>query len=322
MDIAPEKLREMLRLMYCIRAFEIKAQELFKEGLARGCFLGALHSYEGEEAVAVGACACLNRDDYVFSTHRGHGHGIAKGADLGRMLAELQGKEAGYSKGRGGSMHLFSPENGLMGGNGIVGGGIPLALGAAFAAQYRGTQQVTVCFFGEGAATQGVFHESLNLASLWKLPVIYLCENNLYAATTPISDSWSAPDLAAHGPAHGCPAEVVDGNDVLAVYRVVHEAVKRARKGEGPTLIEAKTYRHRPHCMVISEHRPQEEIDAWKERDPIPRFERYLRENGILDEPEQAALKQQVQAEIEQAAAFAREARLPEPETVYDGLWA
>lgn len=322
MEIAPTKLREMLRLMYCIRAFEIKAQELFKEGLARGCFLGALHSYEGQEAVAVGACTCLNRDDYVFSTHRGHGHCIAKGADVARMMAELQGKEAGYSKGRGGSMHIFHPANGLMGGNGIVGGGIPLALGAAFTAQYRGTQQVTVCFFGDGAATQGTFHESLNLASLWKLPVIYICENNMYAVTTPISESWSVPDLSAHGPAHGCPAEVVDGNDVVAVYQVVDRAVSRARQSEGPTLVEARTYRYRPHCMVIPEYRSEEEIEAWKKRDPILRFQRYLQEQGIMSEPEQAALKQQVEAEVEQAAAFAQAASLPAPETVYDHLWA
>jgi len=322
MELAPEKLREMLRLMLAIRAFEIKAQELFKEGLARGCFLGALHSYEGQEAVAVGACACLNREDYVFSTHRGHGHCIAKGADMGRMLAELQGKEAGYSRGRGGSMHLFHPDNGLMGGNGIVGGGISLALGTAFSAQYRGTSQVTVCFFGDGAAAQGTFHESLNLASLWKLPVIYICENNLYAATTPLSDSWSVPDLSAHGPAHGCPAEVVDGNDVLAVYAAVQRAVARARQGQGPSLIEARTYRHHPHCMVIPEHRPKEEIERWKACDPIPRFQNYLRERGILSEAEQAALQREVQEQVEQAAAFARAASLPAPETVSDGLWA
>ncbi len=322
MEIAHEQLREMLRLMYRIRRFELKAQELYKEGLAGGEFLGALHSYEGEEAVAVGACSCLNRDDYVLSSHRGHGHCIAKGADMKRMMAELLGKESGISRGHGGSMHMFDPAIGLLGGNGIVGGGTPLALGAAFAAQYRGTEQVTVCFFGDGAATQGVLHESLGLASLWKLPVIYICENNLWAATTPISDSWAVPDLAARAESFGCAGSVVDGNDVLAVYEVAHEAVGRAREGEGPTLIEAKTYRHRPHCMVIPEHRDPAELEKWKARDPIPRFEKYLLEHEVMTRAEQEELAALVDEELEEAAAFARESSLPEPDTFANYLWA
>ncbi|NQT39697.1 MAG: pyruvate dehydrogenase (acetyl-transferring) E1 component subunit alpha, partial [Planctomycetes bacterium] len=184
--ITKETMLDMLRVMYLIRGFELKMQELFQEKALAGGFLGALHSYEGEEAVAAGVGACLRKDDYVFSTHRGHGHAIAKGLDLDGMVAELLGKETGCSRGRGGSMHLFDPEIGLMGGNGIVGGGLVLALGTAYSALYRGTDQVTVCFFGDGAASQGGFHESLNMAALEKYAILYVCENNLYAATTPV----------------------------------------------------------------------------------------------------------------------------------------
>jgi TPP-dependent pyruvate/acetoin dehydrogenase alpha subunit len=322
MEIADDKLREMLRLMYTIRDFELKAQQLYKEGLARGEFLGALHSYEGQEAVAVGACACLNDDDYVLSSHRGHGHAIAKGADVRRMMAELLGKEAGISGGRGGSMHMFNPEIGLLGGNGIVGGGTPLALGAAFSAQYRESRQVAACFFGEGAAAQGVFHESLGLASLWRLPVVYICENNLWAATTPVTDGWAVRDLAPRAASFGLPGRTVDGNDVVAVYEVVHEAVARARDGEGATLIEAKTYRHRPHCMVIPEHREADELKEWKRRDPIPRFERHLLEQGVMTEAEQGELRDAVGQQLEDAAAFARASALPAPESFADHLWA
>ena len=236
----------MLKLMYTIRQFEEKARQLFRQGL----IYGALHPYVGQEAVAVGACAALENDDFVVSTHRGHGHCIAKGADLKRMMAELLGRETGYSKGRGGSMHMFSVEEGLLGGNGIVGGGLPIALGSAFSAQYRQSGQVTLCFFGEGAASNGTFHESMNLASLWRLPVVYICENNLYAATTPVSDSAPIENIADRASAYGCPGLVVDGNDVVSVYEAVQQAVARARAGEGPTLIECKTFRFYPHCMV------------------------------------------------------------------------
>ncbi|MGD9498476.1 MAG: thiamine pyrophosphate-dependent dehydrogenase E1 component subunit alpha [Armatimonadota bacterium] len=322
MDTAPETLREMLRLMLTIRRFELTAQELFREGLAVGEFLGALHSYEGEEAIAVGVCAHLRDDDYVFSSHRGHGHAIAKGADVRAMMAELLGKETGISRGRGGSMHMFAPQIGLMGGNGIVGGGTPLALGPAFAAQYRGTDQVSVCFFGEGAACQGVFHESLNLASLWRLPVIYVCENNLWAATTPIHDAWPVADLAPRAESFGMPGLIVDGNDLLAVHEAAGEAVGRARTGGGPTLIEAKTYRHRPHCMVIPEHRPEDERAQWERLDPIPRFEAWLLEQGAISDIELADLRTEVEAELDEAAQFARESPLPDPAQFAQYMWA
>jgi len=322
MQIPADRLREMLRLMLTIRRFELKAQELFEEGLAIGEFLGALHSYEGQEAVAVGVCANLRDDDYVLSSHRGHGHAIAKGADLRAMMAELLGKATGISRGRGGSMHMFAPEIGLLGGNGIVGGGAPLALGPAFAAQYRGTDQVSVCFLGEGAAAQGVFHESLGLASLWGLPAIYVCENNLWAATTPVTDGWAVEDLAPRAESFGMPGMTVDGNDLLAVHEAAGEAVGRARAGGGPTLIEAKTYRHRPHCMVIPEHRDEEEREEWTRRDPIPRFEAHLLEHRVMSDVELADLATEVEAELDEAAQFARESPLPEPEEFAAHLWA
>jgi TPP-dependent pyruvate/acetoin dehydrogenase alpha subunit len=311
-----EILTEMLKLMYTIRQFEEKAKELFRQGL----IYGALHSYVGQEAVAVGACMAIGKDDFVVSTHRGHGHCIAKGADPKRMMAELLGRETGYSKGRGGSMHIFSPEEGLLGGNGIVGGGLPIALGAAFSAQYRGSGQVTLCFFGEGAASQGTFHEAMNLASLWRLPVIYICENNLYAATTPVLDSAPIENIGDRASAYGCPGRVLDGNDVLAVYEAVQEAVTRA--GEGPTLIESKTFRYYPHCMVIPEHRDKAEIDGWKKKDPIIRFEKRLLEDGIVTIDEQEKAKREVENTIEEAVGFAKESSYPGVETVAEGLWA
>ena len=256
-----EKLVGMLELMYKIRFFEERAKKLYKAGMMAGNFLGALHSYIGEEAIAVGACSCLKKEDYILSTHRGHGHFIAKGGDLKRMLAELQGKETGYCKGRGGSMHLFDPKIGFLGGNGIVGGGIPIAIGTAFSARYRGSNQVTVCFFGDGAATQGTFHESLNMASLWKLPAVFICENNLYAVTTPTLETISIPNIGDRASAYGIPGKVIDGNDVMEVYQIVSESVEKSRSGEGPSLIECKTYRWDPHCFVIPETRVKDEME-------------------------------------------------------------
>jgi len=308
----------MLRLMYTIRQFEEKARQLFRQGL----IYGALHPYVGQEAVAVGACAALENDDFVVSTHRGHGHCIAKGADLKRMMAELLGRETGYSKGRGGSMHMFSVEEGLLGGNGIVGGGLPIALGSAFSAQYRQSGQVTLCFFGEGAASNGTFHESMNLASLWKLPVVYICENNLYAATTPVSDSAPIENIADRASAYGCPGLVVDGNDVVSVYEAVQQAVARARAGEGPTLIECKTFRFYPHCMVIPEHRRKAEVEEWRRKDPIVRFEKRLLEEHLMTHEEQEKIKREVENAIEEAVNFAKESRYPGVETVADGVWA
>lgn len=321
MAASSEQMREMLRLMHTIRAFEQKALELYRQSWDMGNFLGALHSSEGQEAVAVGACACVTDTDYLLSTHRGHGHFVAKGGDVNAMMAELLGKEAGCSRGRGGSMHMFDLSKGLLGGNGIVGGGIPLALGPAFTAKYKSTDQVTLCFFGDGGSSQGGFHEALNLAALWDLPVIYICEHNQYAVTTPGCDQTSVSDVAVRAAGYGIPGVTVDGNDVLAVYEVVNEAVDRARTGKGPSLIEAKTFRHRPHCMVIPETRAEDELEEWKQRDPIPRFEAYCLANGVMNASEAETLKSEVYALLDEAAQFAIDAPFPDPATVAEGMW-
>jgi acetoin:2,6-dichlorophenolindophenol oxidoreductase subunit alpha len=321
-DLAREDLLEMLRRMHLIRRFELAMQDLFRQKALAGDFLGALHSYEGQEAVAVGVCSCLRTDDYVFSTHRGHGHALAKGLDLRAMAAELLGKETGCSRGRGGSMHLFNPAIGLMGGNGVVGGGLPLALGTAMAALYRGTDQVTVCFFGEGAASQGSFHESVNMAALEKYPLLYVCENNLYAATTHVSKNAPLPDLATRAAAYGIPGVSVDGNDVLAVYQAASQAIAAARADQGPTLLECKTYRDRPHCMVIPEHRSPEELQCWKARDPIDLFEAHLASRAGIAQAELEGVRARVTAELAEAIGLARNDPYPDPACVDQGFWA
>lgn len=320
--VEKEKLVRMLELMYKIRFFEERAKKLYKAGMVAGNFLGALHSYIGEEAIAVGACSCLKKDDYVLSTHRGHGHFIAKGGDLKRMLAELQGKESGYCKGRGGSMHLFSPEIGFMGGNGIMGAGIPIALGAAFSAQYRESGQIAVCFFGDGSSNQGTFHESLNIASLWKLPVVFICENNLYAVTTSAAESISIPNVGDRASAYGIPGKVIDGNDVLLVSDTVTQAVERARTGKGPTLIECKTYRWDSHCFVIPETRTNDEIENWKKRDPIVRFEKKLLDEKMIVVEDIKRIKSEVIKEMDEAEKFAQESPLPSVETFKEEICA
>lgn len=316
------QLREFLRLMLSIRRFEETATEQYFAAWQSGQFMGALHTYHGEEAIAVGVCAALQPEDFVISTHRGHGHCIAKGADPGRMLAELAGRVDGYSRGHGGSMHIFAPELGLLGGNGIVGGGIPLAIGAAFTAQYNDTGQVAVCFFGDGASKQGTFHESFNLAALWDLPCVFVCENNCYAATTPASDTCPLLDFAEMAHGYGCPGVVCDGNEVLAVHEAAQTAVAHARAGKGPYLLEAKTYRMKPHCMVIRETRDEGELQQWVEKDPIAQFERYLSDSGALSAAEIAAVQEQVEAAMAVAAAFAQASPWPDPAGVDKALWA
>ncbi len=301
----------LLNVMYRIRLFEERAKKLYKQNRLAGSFMGALHTYIGQEAIAAGVCACLGKDDYVFSTHRGHGHFIARGGDLKKTLAELQGKETGYSRGFGGSMHLFDVNLGFMGGNGIVGGGIPLALGAAFSASYRGTDQVTVCFFGDGAAGQGTFHESLNIAALWKLPVIYVCENNCYAVTTSVRETVCVGDIACRAAGYGMWGKVVDGNDVLAVQTAAGEAVARARAGDGPSLLECKTYRIDPHCMVLPETRSKEELAEWKAKDPIEQLERRLLEEGLADRETLQHMKEKISQDLDDAERFALNSPFP-----------
>lgn len=309
----------MFRKMVEIRFFEEKVFDLYAQNLVPG----TIHLYAGEEAVAVGVCAALERDDYITSTHRGHGHCIAKGADLKRTMAEILGKKSGYCKGKGGSMHIADFSIGMLGATAVVGAGIPIAVGAGLSIKLRKTRQVVACLFGEGASNQGTFHEGINMASVWKLPVIFICENNLYAMGTRQSRVMNIENIADRAIAYGIPGVVVDGNDVLAVYEVTVKAVERARNGEGPTLIECKTYRHKGHSRVDpAKYRPKEEVEEWLAKDPIKRFKEKLLRDGILIEAEIQQIEREVAAEIEEAVRFAMESPYPEPEEALEDVYA
>lgn len=312
------KLVDMYEKMVLIRYHETRAAECF----AAGMIPGFVHLYVGEEAVAVGACASLREDDFITSTHRGHGHCIAKGCDVKYMFAELLGKQTGYCKGKGGSMHIADIEIGMLGANGIVGAGIPLACGAALSAQIRGTDQVCVSFFGDGASNQGTFHESLNLASIWRLPIVFVAENNMYAQTTPQKVSMNVASIAERGAAYGMPSAEVDGNDVIAVYEAVGQAVKRAREGQGPTLVECLTYRWRGHFEGDAAHyRTHEEFDDWKKKDPITRFRKKLIETGIMKVDESDGIDKACLKEVERAIEFAEKSPYPEPDEVIENVY-
>lgn len=319
---SPDALRQMYGTMLLIRLFEQRTIEIFAQRMKVGDFPGALHSSEGQEAVAVGVMSQLRTDDYVFSTYRGHGHAIAKGLPLERVTAEVHGRATGVSRGFGGSMHLFSKELNFMGGNGIVGGGIPLALGTAYAAVLRNTGQVTAVFFGDGAASQGSFHEALNMAALKRWPVVFICENNLYAATTHVAENCPIENIGDRAKAYGIPGLIADGNDLLAVADTAQAAVERARRGEGPTLIEFKTYRHRAHCMVIPEHRPGRERAAWALRDPIAILAARLSADGIADQDELERIHRACVERLQRAEQFMRDSPLPQPADVEDVLYA
>lgn len=319
MAIEKEKLIDMYRTMVRIRTFEERITKEFREGRVPGF----LHIYSGEEAVAVGTCAHLGPDDYITSTHRGHGHVIAKGCKLDKMAAELYGKVTGYNKGKGGSMHLADAEIGILGANGIVGGGIPIAGGAALSAKLRKTNQVAVCFLGDGATNTSRFHEGVNLASVWKLPIVYVIENNTIAETTYISDTTNVPNLADRAAAYGIPGKVVDGNNVLEVYEVVGEAIARARRGEGPTLVECKTCRIGGHYVGDPEpSRTKEQREECIKKDPIPRFRKKLIEMGMLTEKESEVIHHEVEEEMDQAIKFAEESPLPAPEEALEDVYA
>ena len=322
MTVEKEELVEMYTKMLTIRRFE----ELMLEQQTAGAMPGGVHTYIGEEAVAVGVCANLRTDDYITSTHRGHGHIIAKGGDTRRMMAELFGRRTGYCKGKGGSMHIADFGLGILGANGIVGGGLPTAAGAGLAAKLRGSDQVTICFFGDGAANQGTFHEAVNLAAIWKLPVIYVCENNLYAVTTPALKVISVEDIADRGAGFGIPGMVVDGQDIMAVYEAAAEAVKRAREGSGPSLIECKTYRFMGHMggkeVFEGSYRTQDEVEEWKVRDPIAMFEDTLIGMGALTKEEATEIDERLKAELEEAVTFAKESPWPEPEEALEDVYA
>ena len=317
-NLSADEKRALLRTMLLIRRFEEKVKVLYAEKIVAG----AIHLYIGQEAVAAGVCAVLRRDDYVFSTHRGHGHAIAKGADPKAIMAELMGRDTGLSRGHGGSMHLFSPDDGFMGGNGIVGGGIPLALGGAFSAQYTGADRVSVTFFSDGAANQGVFSESLNLAALFGLPVLFVCENNGYAATTSLAAGTAQVDFAGRAKAFGVPGIAVDGNDVLAVRDAAAEVVQRIRRGEGPHLIACRTYRMEPHCGIIADERQPGEKEQWRERDPIDHLRAVLVEEGRFSPSEFEQLERDVMAQIEEAVRFGLESPWPDPHAAHNRCWA
>jgi pyruvate dehydrogenase E1 component alpha subunit len=318
-NLAKEKLVEMYRKMLEIRFFEEKVFELYAQNLVPG----TIHLYAGEEAVAVGVCSGLRRDDYITSTHRGHGHCIAKGADLKRTMAEILGKKTGYCKGKGGSMHIADFSIGMLGATAVVGAGIPIAVGAGLSIKLRRTDQVVACFFGEGASNQGTFHESINMASVWKLPVVFVCENNLYAMGTRQSRVMVIEDIADRAVAYGIPGLVVDGNDVSAVYEATQEAVERARKGEGPTLIECKTYRHKGHSRVDpARYRPKEEVEEWLAKDPIKRLKEKLLQTNTLTETEIKQIEKRVSAEVEEAVKFAVESPFPAPEESLQDVYA
>lgn len=319
MKLSKETMQDMYVRMRRIREFETKAQNLFAEGKIPGF----VHLYIGEEAVATGVCECLRTDDYITSTHRGHGHILAKGGDLKFMMAELFGKSTGYCKGKGGSMHIADPDKGILGANGIVGAGHNIAVGAGLSAKYRGTDQVCVCFFGDASTNQGTFHEAMNMASIWKLPVIFVCENNNYGISMSQSRHMAIKDVADRGTAYGIPGVIVDGNNVLAVHEAATKAVERARKGEGPTLLECKTYRHRGHFEGDpATYKPAEEQEAWVKKDPLPRFAKHLVENKILTKDELDAFDKQVANEIADAIKFADESPAPALETVVQDIYS
>ena len=302
-----------------IRDFEETAWTLFTENKLRG----SVHLYTGEEAVAAAVCAQLTDEDLIASTHRGHGHCIAKGAELDRALAELMGKATGYCKGRSGSMHIADFSKGNLGANAIVGGGIPIATGGALALKMQGKPNVSVAFFGDGASNQGTFHESINMAAVWKLPAVYVCENNQFGMTVPVWQSTSVENISDRAAGYSIPGETVDGNDVVAVYEAFARAKERALRGEGPTLIECKTYRWRGHWTGDPEpYRSREEVEAWKEnRDPIKLFGQYLVEQGLATAQELEDIRCAAAKKMEEAVDFAMNSPEPDPAHVLDDVF-
>jgi pyruvate dehydrogenase E1 component alpha subunit len=320
MDLSPDVLLDIHRRMVRIRVFETEAGALMEQNRVPG----ALHLYVGQEAVAAGVCACLNDGDQITSTHRGHGHLVAKGGEFAPMFAELFGRSTGYCKGKGGSMHICDLAIGMLGANGIVGGGPPIAVGAAFSDKYRGTDHVAVTFFGDGASNEGSVHEAANMASLFKLPCIFLCENNGYGEFTAQRDHQAIVDVADRAAGWGMPGVVVDGMDAVAVYEVAAQAVARARRGDGPSLIEAKTYRFYDHVGVKGmrvPYRTQQEVDDARLRDPIPLLEARLVQAGTAREEQLRAVWEETQAEVADAIRFAEESPLPDPDELLTDVY-
>ena len=304
-----EQLHAVLRQMHLIRQFEEGAEQAYMRGLVHG----TMHLSIGQEASATGVCSVLEPDDVITSTHRGHGHCIAKGADPKLMFAEFFGKDNGYCRGRGGSMHIADVASGNLGANGIVGGGLPIAVGAAQALKQQGKPNVAVCFFGDGANNEGAFHESLNMAAIWKLPVVFVCENNQYGMSTSTERSTAVKRIAQRAQAYDMPGMTVDGNDFASVAEAAHEAVERARRGDGPSLLECLTYRHRGHSKSDrNRYRTKEEIDGWIARDPIGRYEQALLDADLIDPTEIDAIRTSVAEEIAAGIEFAKESPAPD----------
>ena len=319
MALSEAKKCELLRQMYTIRDFEEKAEQLYTLGKIHG----TMHLSIGMEASAVGAIAALRTDDLILSTHRGHGHCIAREADLNRMMAEFMGKETGYCRGRGGSMHIADVEGGNLGANGVVGGGIPIAVGVGLSLKMQKRDQIILCFFGDGAANLGPFHEALNMAAIWKLPVVYVCENNQYAMSFSVKKAFAIEHISDRAAAYGMPGTTVDGNDVLAVYQAVSQAVEQARAGAGPALIENVTYRWRGHSKSdANRYRTREEIESWKQKCPIKRFRARLVKEKVLTEEDADQIEQEAYAAIDAAMAFAEASPEPTLETIEEGVYA
>lgn len=305
--------------MLTIREFDSTAGDYFADGEIPGF----VHLYIGEEAVGVGTCAALEPDDYIASTHRGHGHCIAKGLDPKLMMAELFGKQDGYCNGKGGSMHIADVDSGMLGANGIVGAGPPLATGAALSIDYDDREQVAVGFLGDGAVAQGQVHEAINLAATWDLPAVFVVENNHYGEGTPVEEQHNVDDLSDTAGAYDIPGVTVDGMDVTAVAEAIEEARKRARDGDGPTIVEAETYRYRGHYEGDEEpYRDEDEIEKWKEQDPIDRFSELLVDRGELTEEELEELRDEIETEIKEAVEYAQDAPLPDPSEAYEDMFA
>jgi pyruvate dehydrogenase E1 component alpha subunit len=314
-----DKLVAMYQKMLEIRYFEEQVFELYGQNLVPG----TIHLYMGEEAVAVGICANLRKDDYLVSTHRGHGHCIAKGARLDKTMAEILGRKTGYCKGKGGSMHIADFSIGMLGATAVVGAGLPIAAGAGLSIKLRGTDQVVACFFGDGASNQGTFHEAINIAAVWKLPVLFVCENNLYAMGTRQTQVMLLKDISTRAAAYAIPGVSIDGNDVLAVFEAAQEAVKRARNGKGPTLIECKTYRHKGHSrMDPATYRTEDEVKEWLNRDPIQRFKKHLLENGTISAKEIEQVEQKVADGLKAAVEYATASPDPAPEEALEDVYA
>jgi pyruvate dehydrogenase E1 component alpha subunit len=318
--LTKEVLLDLHHRMVRIRRFEEAAGDLSDQGK----LAGIIHLYVGEEAVAAGVMAHLGDQDQITSTHRGHGHCVAKGGDFKRMMAELFGRSTGYCRGKGGSMHIADLDIGILGANGIVGGGPPIAVGSAWANKYRDNGNVTCCFFGDGASNEGTFHEAANMAALYKLPLVFICENNGYGEFTPQRNHQAVKDIADRAVGYGMPGVVVDGMDVVAVYEAAGEAIERARRGEGPSLIECKTYRFYDHVgkrgMGVS-YRTDDEVMEWRRRDPIELFEGRLAEQGILSADEAKAVHDRVSAQLQEAISFAESSPLPDPSEVLTDVY-